>query len=851
MKALQYIYTSWENGGSQTKGYMIYSKSNGIADDECEDIRRIMQYRPPMSLVPNPTPEQIVDEFPYSFAYFALGSGRCCVALSTYLGKDYSNRYGNYIIYALVLEPSEVDCYPVEFFGEDFLKTYMTDEELNAESPVPPLPPLEIDTVGNMINEDAIIDFASDHEEQIIQLIDALIEARSTKVPIFLNDSRENLAMWCAIVQELFPIEVAKEIYFTTYAFDQNNVMKCMSEYGRRMTVIGVWPGGNGFNYATEIHNAGKIVIDFANGYVTDNIKSNIVSRELAADFTLGMDEIRRFGEFIAGLNDPTDLPLNAAYVYYKLLRYNSLETEPELLDELLQFAVKYGHQEDNRQIASNLLDLYTSGRVLSDTKEASTLLDFLYKNVDYMLFSIHELFLNVLNGTADVSGTEAKKLYDMVKINSPAAHRSFAEYFVTDEIIRRYTDILSRNNKRDINLFYGELLLDINAERNVPDEVGRSERLLHIIVKNLAGGNSVERDCATLFSQSVRTPRLLGTIVSDFNSNLDNNNKEGFYNAFLQFLVSQKDADAEKTFMSLISNPRTADVCVYVYSKVIADSKDGENYFWDFINRLNKQGVAGKVDISRLVEAYLKGDKKASVGLGIIERLDFHWILSSEVRRDVIRRVEESTIKELKNLRYSIIDKVLQLAGMDGIEREIPKISAVAVGRRANGEDSRRYRSYSEVEQGLEFSLFNLDPKDYEQFLTEYLEPMVILVRTADEMGMLITACYNKSRFGLFDNIFTGTLKKLQKKKQDMWMDRLDHVSVWLIDNSSKDEVAEKFQSYFIQYLRKQDDKDIMELEKLVRQHVPQGREMRFFDEIQKKESFKDKVGNVFKRKM
>ena len=37
MKALQYIYTSWENGGSQTKGYMIYSKSEGISDDECED----------------------------------------------------------------------------------------------------------------------------------------------------------------------------------------------------------------------------------------------------------------------------------------------------------------------------------------------------------------------------------------------------------------------------------------------------------------------------------------------------------------------------------------------------------------------------------------------------------------------------------------------------------------------------------------------------------------------------------------------------------------------------------------------------------------------------------------------
>ena len=126
-----------------------------------------------------------------------------------------------------------------------------------------------------------------------------------------------------------------------------------------------------------------------------------------------------------------------------------------------------------------------------------------------------------------------------------------------------------------------------------------------------------------------------------------------------------------------------------------------------------------------------------------------------------------------------------------------------------------------------------------------------MIVVRTTDEIATLITECYNEKRLGLFDNIFTGILKKLHKKKQDMWMDCLNYVSVWLIDNSSRDEVAEKFKPYFIQYLRKQDDKDIEELEKLVKQQVSNGREMRFFDEIQKKESFKDKVGNVFKRKI
>lgn len=35
MEALQYIYTSWKNGDSTEKGYMIYSRSEGISESHC------------------------------------------------------------------------------------------------------------------------------------------------------------------------------------------------------------------------------------------------------------------------------------------------------------------------------------------------------------------------------------------------------------------------------------------------------------------------------------------------------------------------------------------------------------------------------------------------------------------------------------------------------------------------------------------------------------------------------------------------------------------------------------------------------------------------------------------------
>ena len=116
MEALQYIYTSWKNGDSPEKGYMIYSRSEGISDSECNAIKLAMQYLAPKELTPAPTQEEITNVFPYAFAYFVLPTGRGCVAQSTYLGKDYSGRFGNYIIYALVFDIQDLPCRPAEFF---------------------------------------------------------------------------------------------------------------------------------------------------------------------------------------------------------------------------------------------------------------------------------------------------------------------------------------------------------------------------------------------------------------------------------------------------------------------------------------------------------------------------------------------------------------------------------------------------------------------------------------------------------------------------------------------------------------------------------------------------------------
>ena len=39
MRASQYIYTSWKNGDSPNKGFMVYSKSADITETETSEIQ--------------------------------------------------------------------------------------------------------------------------------------------------------------------------------------------------------------------------------------------------------------------------------------------------------------------------------------------------------------------------------------------------------------------------------------------------------------------------------------------------------------------------------------------------------------------------------------------------------------------------------------------------------------------------------------------------------------------------------------------------------------------------------------------------------------------------------------------
>ena len=226
MLASQLLYTSWKNGNSTTKGYMVYSKSRDITDVEENEICAVMKYKAPDNLPYTPTNEEIETLFPKIFAYFKLSSGRFCIAQSSYIGQDYTNRWGNYIIHAYVFNDIG-DLVPSRMIGADIFRTRLTDEELNADSAPESLPHVDIEYSGNALTEQEIKQFfdTPSKRETLKALAQSACDAISNNKHISFADALINMRMWITTLSMIVPKNILNQVYFSTYTTETSDLI--------------------------------------------------------------------------------------------------------------------------------------------------------------------------------------------------------------------------------------------------------------------------------------------------------------------------------------------------------------------------------------------------------------------------------------------------------------------------------------------------------------------------------------------------------------------------------------------------------------------------------------------------
>lgn len=175
MKLYQLYYTFCKKGLPKQDDFQTYSMSNGISEEERNEIEKQCFSMNSTNLCDNPL----------SFSTFKLKSGKNCICRMKYKEVDTSGKFQKYFCHVLVWEDEGLMLYPINISDSKVFKDELTEEEKNAEEKKP-LPTLD------SIPED---EFAkvSDIEEFNEKAVKALELANKYGSHTYLEDIAEKL----------------------------------------------------------------------------------------------------------------------------------------------------------------------------------------------------------------------------------------------------------------------------------------------------------------------------------------------------------------------------------------------------------------------------------------------------------------------------------------------------------------------------------------------------------------------------------------------------------------------------------------------------------------------------------
>ena len=861
MEALQYIYTSWKNGDSTEKGYMIYSRSEGITESECSAIKDAMQYLAPKELTLTPTPQEIADIFPYAFSYFVLPTGRGCVAQSTYLGKDYSGRYGNYIIHALIFDINDLPCRPAEFFAEPYIKTAMTQEELDAPSPVPPLPPLHISEYASVINDEQLNEFLFDKEDEFAQLISMILVSQDAGIPFYLNDSRENLVLWAAAVQRILPSRLAKKFTFNTYIGDHESMRSPRArEEGLNFHLIGVRPDANYFNYATESKSNRQIVMDFIGGHMTQGVIPNSYAQAMAASIAFDCEEVDSFGEFVNATSfNEINGHLQDAYLYYHLLKNDEFEFTENNLKAILSFGSTYCSEADNSDIGSKLLVKYQEGGWTLEPELFALFWRFVCKYSSFMIFTLYELFTETIYqhaGEASEPCAKLDSLIQTVKNGTPQQYREYLDYLNSANSVDHLLLYLSGHNNPFTNNFYITWLLHSYAFNGGMSNGQPISKLLQVLLKNITRINGCEKQMIEILLATSDNQALFENILGVFmNALREPRQLEQLCVKYVEVTASLTDRQLNRFEQLLLETPGAAPIVTRLCARKIASSQNPEDEFWRFYdNQRSRIAANSGFTIEPMILACVNNvdaKNREGVAIDILRKIDPTLFNDGETIKVLTNAVNDCSVKSLSKMDSAFLQRICRIGAKvdkDGLE----KIKAVYVGEMLATNNAQRKRPVSlsgELAQAG-ISLQSIDKSDYEAYIKNYFSEYLILVQATDDVPALMKIFYHGRYFSNFVDDYISALKKMEKKETEKWKRLLGWTCVYVVTAERSDRAAEELYKPVVRYLRSLDEDELLDVRQAIIQEIPSSRCDYLFDEVRRKEGLSEKLGNLFHKK-
>ena len=213
MSFSQLYYTSCETGLSGYAGYQFNAVTDGTSAETMRAVEALTSYEPPHSCAQAREPEELA-RCPVNLC-FAPGPTTVLASVG-YVGRDSSNRVGNYFAHALAtadLDADDAGLLPIELWRAPWWqRTPATETALpGLTGPLPP-GPLSRDEAARFLD-------GHPHQDKITAVLTAagLAQSRGNRPVLLVAESTDEVALWFAAVSYLLPPAWVRRLSFSTY----------------------------------------------------------------------------------------------------------------------------------------------------------------------------------------------------------------------------------------------------------------------------------------------------------------------------------------------------------------------------------------------------------------------------------------------------------------------------------------------------------------------------------------------------------------------------------------------------------------------------------------------------------
>lgn len=445
MKLLQLYYTSCKQGRSSGSGFQVYAASEGLTEEEIIELERLCMYVAPSHLPSQPTPEEIKQDFPISFSSFQLKSGRYGICQSVYVGKDYSERFGNYFSHALILEEGAWPFPPSLMYGSKHIRTGLSEAELEIDHKPEPLPTIYLDN-PNGISPASVRDFLKEQNRYtyLQNMLDGLMEREGSPGAFILAAEQADIPYWIAAIQLSFPVQIANNLSFSTYIFDpdrEDYAISVTMDEGTRFSF-------NDINRRSDLYGFNFISNMFSEPKETYRYSEMVVTSEL---------NIEGLKQFFNGftLNKPTEAL--EQLIDLKIFLDSNKLIDPSRVKEAIAFAATYASREKSNQLMEQL----SLTRLIESCPDIDT------------AYLISNFLIDVSNNTKD------------------STHEAMAANFILEKTQDFVTDDLALD---DLQHFLDEQIERMNEREPIRLAFFNEDHLIHL-GEHLREMNDVTKD--------------------------------------------------------------------------------------------------------------------------------------------------------------------------------------------------------------------------------------------------------------------------------------------------------------------------------------------------------------------